>query len=107
MKLRREGKVARCIDVIQRLLAKDVAGEQKGTRAAVVQTKCEHGIEPRKGADAPLFDGGQQDFSIALGLKFDPDMLQLDFELAEIVEFAVVGDRSATSAANHRLATAR
>ena len=87
--------------------AEAVAREEQAAARMVVDGEGEHAVQARQAFDAPLPPRREDHLGIAAGAEAVAAILELGAQLAEIVDFAVVGDGDNFVVARHRLRAAR
>src|SRR6185312_5053835 len=106
-KLAGEGKQPALGGVIQRLLAKPVAGQKQATLPTIVNRESEHAVEPQRQFLAPFLPAMDEDLGIRMMRgKAMAAMHQLLTQLPVIVEFAVEDDPDLAVLVPHRLVAA-
>src|SRR5437763_12819837 len=106
-KLAGEGKQPALGSVVQRLLAKPVAGQEQAAAAAVVDRESEHAVEFERQFLAPFLPAMDQDLGIGMMRgEFVSAAHELPAELRMIVEFAVEHDADLAVLVPHRLVAA-
>lgn len=107
LKLRRKGdRAVGQSHEVQRLHAQPVAREEQASAPVIVDRKGEHAVQPRKALRSPLPPRGDDHLCIAARPEPVPPVLQLGTQLAEIVDFTVIGERDRLVVARHRLRAA-
>ncbi len=104
--LRGEGDAVRRPGVVERLDPQPVAGEEEPAPRAVPEGEGEHAVQERQKGVAALLVEPQEDLGVGLGAEGAAARLQLLFELQEVVDLAVVGDRDRAVRGRHRPAAA-
>src|SRR5262249_39878281 len=105
--LRPEGEDRGRTRVVQRLDAVAVARQQQRALMPVPQRQREHAVEAQERPLAPFPEGVKDDFRVAGRAELIAQRLELDAQLAEIIDFAVVGYRVAAVRGRHRLMPGR
>src|SRR5205823_1390310 len=106
-KLAGEGKQPALGGVVQRLLAKPVAGQEQAAPAAVIDGESEHAVEFQRQFLAPFFPAMDEDFGIGVMRgEFMAAADKLLTQLGVIVEFAVEHDADLAILVPHRLVAA-
>src|SRR5262245_33521258 len=92
--------------VVQRLDADTIADEPQLTRTPVPQREREHAAQPGDTVDAPLLEGMEDDFGVAVigPPAVTPRRFELATQLAVVVNLAVVADPDRLVLVGHRLA---
>ena len=90
--LGREEQAARRARVVERLLARPVAGRHQRARAGVPQDQGEHAVEALDEAGAPLLVGVQGDLDVAAARERVPGRDQLGAQLPVVVDLAVADE---------------
>src|SRR3546814_2363662 len=100
---RKGDRAVRQAGVVERLHPQPVAGEEQAAAAVVVNRKSEHAVEARQAIGAPLPPRRDNHFGIAAGAETVAAILQFGAQFAEIIDFAIIGQRYRLVVARHRL----
>src|SRR5215210_4697751 len=87
--LRGEDEPPFLLEVVERLLAEAVAGEEERPRQCVPDGQGEHPVEPRKTALVPLLVRAQHELPIFIAADGTPSHLQLSPQLGGVEDRAV------------------
>ncbi len=79
-------------EVIERLDAHAIAGEQEAFTRLGPDGHCEHAAHPGKAVGVPLQEGAQDGFGIAVAAEAMAQRFQVAADLQVIVDLAVEGD---------------
>src|SRR5690348_13437651 len=91
----------------QRLLAEAVAREEYLVRAAVVNRKGPHAVEPPRQLGAPMPPAMQQRFGVGvIGDEYGAELFQLRAQFLEVVDLAIEDDAQRAVGRRHRLLAA-
>src|SRR3546814_15897536 len=99
---RKGDRAVRQAGVVERLHPQPVAGEEQAAAAVVVNRKSEHAVEARQAIGAPLPPRRDNHFGIAAGAETVAAILQFGAQFAEIIDFAIIGQRYRLVIARHR-----
>src|SRR5690606_40650756 len=83
--------------VVEGLYPQPVAREKQAAARAIVESKGKHAVETRQAVRAPLPPSANDDLGVSAGTEAVTKILKLGAQLAEIIDFAIVGeDRKCT-----------
>ncbi len=91
------------LGVVQRLDAVSITREEQLTPTPVPDGEREHAVEALDAFGSPVRIGVEHDLGVGVGSKGAPLSLQLEPQLAVVVELAVVGDDVVAGGIDHRL----
>src|SRR5207248_2599000 len=78
--------------VVERLDTCAVSGEEQLVRGPIIDCECEHSANMLQAIGSPLPIGGQQNFSIGIGLEGVPEPYQLSAQFLITIDLAVEHD---------------
>jgi hypothetical protein len=93
--------------IVERFDAEGIAGEEKRLIAAIPDSEGEHAAQAGEAFFAPVCEGREEDFGVALGAEDAAGGSEFGAEFAEVVEGAIEDDVVAAVGRSHRLVTVR